>query len=127
MVRAYKKRPEFLGRLFFLVLAFQLFQEESKPTKAPGSSTATDKDQQLNRVRCPLCKWQPKASSRWYCGDSGYPEYFYDGCGTAWNTFTTRGVCPGCDHQWRWTVCLSCYRWSRHEEWYDDQKRKELE
>ena len=69
------------------------------------------------RIRCPLCLWQPTSSSRWYCCSSGHPEYFTGGCGMAWNTFDTRGKCPGCDHQWRWTACLSCEGWSLHEDW----------
>ena len=36
----------------------------------------------------------------------------------AWNTFETRGKCPDCAHQWRWTSCLRCEGWSRHEDWY---------
>lgn len=73
-------------------------------------------------IRCPLCQWQPTASSRWYCASNSYPENFSGGCGTAWNTFTTRGLCPGCGHQWRWTVCPRCQRWSRHEAWYGDEE-----
>ncbi|MBE7551093.1 MAG: hypothetical protein HS126_08465 [Anaerolineales bacterium] len=69
-------------------------------------------------IRCPLCHWRPEASSRWYCTLCGPPEYFFEGCGTVWNTFTTRGLCPGCGHQWRWTACLSCGGWSLHEDWY---------
>jgi hypothetical protein len=53
------------------------------------------------------------------CSSCGHPEYFDGGCGTTWNTFTTRGLCPGCGHQWRWTTCLACHGWSRHEDWYE--------
>ena len=35
-----------------------------------------------------------------------------------WNTFATRGLCPGCQHQWRYTSCLECAAWSLHEDWY---------
>ena len=35
-----------------------------------------------------------------------------------WNTFWTRGVCPGCGHQWRETACLQCRKKSPHESWY---------
>lgn len=71
------------------------------------------------RIRCPLCFWQPSASSRWTCHSQGTPEPPFNDCGTVWNTFDTRGKCPGCGHQWLWTTCLQCRVASRHEEWYD--------
>ena len=71
------------------------------------------------RVRCPKCLWQPASSDRWMCVSQGAPEYFELGCGTAWNTFETQGVCPGCQHQWQWTSCFACDQWSPHEEWYE--------
>ena len=74
----------------------------------------------FGRIRCPICRWKPSASSLWYCTDAGYPHYFYKGCGTAWNTFDTRGRCPGCGHQWKWTDCLRCYSCSPHEDWYEE-------
>lgn len=70
------------------------------------------------RIRCPHCRWSPERRSRWYCLPCGAPEFFRDGCGHGWNTFDTRGRCPGCDYQWRHTSCLSCSRWARHEDWY---------
>src|ERR1041385_5664745 len=91
--------------------------ESQRPATTTKTSTVTRRDD-FSTIRCPLCKWQPKESSRWYCGDCDYPEYFFEGCGTAWNSFKTRGLCPGCGHQWRWTVCLSCYGWSKHNDWY---------
>jgi hypothetical protein len=69
-------------------------------------------------IRCPTCGWQPTASSRWMCVDTAAPEHFSPGCCTAWNTFDTRGCCPGCRHQWRWTACLQCHTWAKHDEWY---------
>jgi hypothetical protein len=74
-------------------------------------------------VRCPLCRWQPGASDMWFCEGTGTPEKFTDGCGTRWNTFATRGRCPGCAHQWSWTVCLRCGGWSLHEEWYEEREQ----
>jgi hypothetical protein len=71
------------------------------------------------RIRCPLCEWQPTAQSQWACVGDGTPEPFFGGCGTIWNTFETRGRCPGCRHQWTWTSCLRCHGWSLHEDWYD--------
>ena len=51
------------------------------------------------------------------CNASDTPEPFFEGCGTTWNTFSTRGRCPGCAHQWRWTSCLRCEGWSLHDDW----------
>ncbi|MDQ6785238.1 MAG: hypothetical protein M3033_00265 [Acidobacteriota bacterium] len=98
---------------------FSLFQKNLN-----GGETILDevKEQDeitdFTRIRCPLCEWQPKATSRWFCADAGFPENFFGGCGTGWNTFATGGVCPGCAHRWRWTTCLSCAQWSRHKDWY---------
>ena len=108
-----------LFQCLHLAILFRLFQERMKPAEVPKTTTTREKANEFDRIRCPLCQWHPKASSRWYCGDCDYPEDFFEGCGTAWNTFTTRGLCPRCSHQWRWTICLSCQRWSRHEEWYE--------
>lgn len=69
-------------------------------------------------VRCPHCSWKPAASSRWCCESAGSPEPAFQACGTVWNTFSTRGRCPGCLHQWGWTSCLRCNGWSLHEDWY---------
>jgi hypothetical protein len=104
-----------------LALALRLFQRDIGREEIIDESAADEEDEKpdFGRVRCPLCHWRPRASSRWFCADCGHPEYFYGGCGTAWNTFETRGLCPGCKHQWRWTACLSCAGWSAHEEWYE--------
>jgi hypothetical protein len=64
-------------------------------------------DEGDGRIRCPLCKWEPGADSRWMCT-----------CRTIWNTFDTGGVCPGCLKQWTRTACLRCHRWSAHSDWY---------
>ena len=69
-------------------------------------------------IRCPLCQWRPPATAAWVCSSVEHPEYFDTGCGTVWNTFLTRGLCPGCGHQWTWTGCLACHKWSRHADWY---------
>src|SRR5215510_4975685 len=55
-----------------------------------------DDDTAFSRIRCPVCSWQPDASSRWCCDWVGTPEPFFESCGTVWNTFETRGRCPGC-------------------------------
>jgi len=77
-----------------------------------------DDERAFESIRCPLCAWRPAASSRWCCESADSPEPFFQGCGTVWNTFATRGRCPGCDHQWGWTSCLRCHGWSVHEDWY---------
>jgi hypothetical protein len=78
-----------------------------------------DEDQAFERIRCPLCQWHPTPSSVWCCFGLGTPEPGFNGCGTEWNTFSTRGRCPGCQHQWQWTSCLRCAGWSLHEDWYE--------
>jgi len=70
------------------------------------------------RIRCPLCAWEPRHSDLWTCWDCPVPEGLAHGCGTSWHTFDTGGRCPGCQHQWTWTTCLACGRWSRHVDWY---------
>ncbi len=69
-------------------------------------------------IQCPACKWQPDKNSRWFCIAMGPPENFSAGCGHGWNTFDTRGTCPGCQYQWRHTTCLSCTVTSLHGDWY---------
>jgi hypothetical protein len=88
------------------------------PVRNPVVDAMRD-DAQFGGIRCPLCQWRPESSSRWSCVVWHTPEPFFEGCGTSWNTFTTRGKCPGCSHQWRWTSCLRCDRWSLHEDWYE--------
>lgn len=61
------------------------------------------------RIRCPRCGWQPRRHDRWSCV-----------CGHVWNTFETRGRCPGCGVAWEQTQCLRCAEWSPHEDWYED-------
>ena len=76
-------------------------------------------DEGLGGIRCPRCSWRPDASSRWCCYWTDCPEPPFDACGTSWNTFYTKGRCPGCSHQWRWTSCLRCGQWSLHLDWYE--------
>ncbi|MFN8459385.1 MAG: hypothetical protein U0401_32830 [Anaerolineae bacterium] len=99
---------------------FVLLKKSATPPEFTDTVIQLDDDaSNFSRIRCPLCGWQPNASSRWACaGRGGPPEYFSQGCGTVWNTFTTRGLCPGCGHQWRWTACLRCHNFSLHEDWY---------
>jgi hypothetical protein len=104
---------------------FLFLMEEQNLSALIGRQTekeATTVD--FSRIRCPLCKWQPKPAHRWFCASCSYPEFFDAGCGTCWNTFTTRGRCPGCNHQWRWTACLNCAQWSLHADWYETDSGK---
>ena len=79
-----------------------------------------DEDEAFSRIRCPLCAWQPSPNDRWSCvWVEGSPEPPFLSCGAIWNTFKTRGSCPGCRHRWRWTSCLRCAGWSLHEDWYE--------
>jgi hypothetical protein len=79
-----------------------------------------DKLRAFKGIRCPACKWRPAPGSLWSCNSRGTPEPAFASCGTLWNTFTTEGRCPGCDHQWQWTSCLRCTQWSLHRDWYVD-------
>jgi hypothetical protein len=78
-----------------------------------------DAERSFEGIRCPLCAWRPTPASRWCCICIQTPEPFFVGCGTDWNTFETRGRCPGCGHQWQWTSFLRCAQWSLHERWYE--------
>ena len=93
-----------------------------KSTKTEEILNQLEKDVEkidFGKIRCPLCNWSPKASSRWCCADCEVPENFFGGCFTNWNTFETQGKCPICSHQWLWTSCLSCHQWSLHKDWYN--------
>jgi hypothetical protein len=68
----------------------------------------------LLQIFCPLCGWRPEQTSRWVCTRK------LGGCGNAWNTFDTRGVCPKCSWHWVITQCLACQQFSPHEAWYHD-------
>jgi hypothetical protein len=61
-------------------------------------------------IHCPECSWRPAGEDLWQCTRNE--------CNTVWNTFWTRGVCPGCSYQWRNTQCLACNAFSPHEHWY---------
>jgi hypothetical protein len=102
-----------------------LLLKESRPADLPDQIVTTivdDKhDEPFRGIRCPLCSWQPQPNSRWSCSCIGTPEPFFESCGTVWNTFSTGGRCPGCQHLWRWTTCLRCQEPSLHVDWYENQ------
>ena len=102
-------------------MPLQLFVKDDRAShRIKVDVSKRDRDEAFSGIRCPLCKWRPLRSSLWYCLTTGTPEPFFEGCGTEWNTFSTRGRCPGCSHQWRWTSCLRCSQWSKHEDWYGE-------
>lgn len=88
---------------------------------APGGDVKDLVDELLGgggkhgRIRCPKCAWQPKKSDRWFCSKCNRG---------VWNTFDTRGVCPVCKYEWKWTACLSCSQWSLHDDWYEKTPRQ---
>jgi hypothetical protein len=84
-----------------------------------------DLDEARAKIRCPACRWEPQRNSRWFCAPMGAPEHFNGGCGHRWNTFDTGGRCPGCQHQWRFTSCLSCGVASPHLDWYEDKPARQ--
>lgn len=105
--------PEAVGLLLF---------KESPELFLPVDTNERKKFQRkFSRIRCPLCEWKPNSDSRWTCAPFGTPEPSFDACGTTWNTFATRGRCPGCDHQWTWTSCLKCGVASKHDDWYEEE------
>jgi hypothetical protein len=87
-------------------------------------TVSSDDDEALHGIRCPLCSWRPHASSRWCCVCIDTPEPPFEACGTLWNTFSSKGRCPGCGHQWRWTSCLRCEEWSLHADWYEQPENR---
>jgi DNA-directed RNA polymerase subunit RPC12/RpoP len=96
-----------------------LLKNDLASRRTPLALPDLDRDGDLTGIRCPQCDWRPSGSSRWCCIWYESPEPRFDACGAEWNTFTTRGRCPGCGHQWRWTSCLRCGEWSPHEDWYE--------
>jgi hypothetical protein len=99
-------------------MGLELLRKGRAPETVIAWKVELDEDDAFSRIRCPLCTWQPSASSLWACESYGTPEPYFGGCGAIWNTFATRGRCPGCDHQWQWTSCHRCEGWSRHADWY---------
>lgn len=119
--RAVKKSVN-LRKIILPYLIFNAFRKTDKTEEILKNFEIDSGKTDFEKIRCPLCRWSPNAASRWLCADADAPEYFYGGCFTNWNTFETRGKCPTCAHQWRWTSCLRCGGWSRHEDWYKSKK-----
>jgi hypothetical protein len=100
-------------------MSLHLLKRGDRPGAIVVDQLWHDQEDTVGGIRCPLCEWRPSASSLWCCVGVGTPEPAFQGCGTLWHTFSTRGRCPGCQHQWQWTSCLRCEGWSRHEDWYE--------
>lgn len=79
--------------------------DPGRPQEEPGAPV----DDTHEGIRCPKCRWRPRKSDLWTCT-----------CWHSWNTFDTRGRCPGCGYVWPITQCLRCQEFSPHEEWYGD-------
>jgi Zn-dependent protease len=56
---------------------------------------------------CPSCKTAPPVGAFWKCGR----------CGSPFDTFQTRAVCPSCSAQFPVTVCLDCRAQNPMSEW----------
>jgi len=104
------------------VATLLLLRNDLASRRTPLDVPDLDRREEWAGIRCPQCEWQPSPSSRWSCLWTETPEPFFEACGTEWNTFTTRGRCPGCRHQWRWTSSLRCGEWSLHEDWYETEE-----
>jgi hypothetical protein len=89
--------------------SFSAFRPSKAPPQRHLSGAELEKifGPELPGIRCPKCQWKPRAKVLWSCK-----------CGHHWNTFDTRGLCPGCGHQWELTGCLQCGAMSPHLEWY---------
>ena len=98
-----------------------LLRKGPTSTFVPFVKPEDDQEEGTGRIRCPLCEWQPTPATLWACESYGTPEPYFGGCGTLWNTFATRGKCPGCAHQWVWTSCPNCHQWSLHDDWYVEE------
>jgi Zn-dependent protease len=57
--------------------------------------------------RCPKCENSPPAGYLWKCNH----------CGQAFDTFTTRAICPNCGTNFPETTCMDCGQASPMTEW----------
>jgi hypothetical protein len=122
-VDAGRQSAKWLARIV-VGMTLRLLKQDRPPEQITFDTSSLDHETLYGRIRCPLCKWRPSASSRWFCVCEGTPEPYFEGCGTVWNTFSTRGRCPGCSHQWRWTTCLRCEQASLHVDWYEESDER---
>jgi hypothetical protein len=116
-----KKLPDrfFVGHADAMTASLHLLlRDQTVAPPVPKTFDGPDEDR-FGGIRCPRCAWRPSASSLWTCNCVGTPEPYFVACGTVWNTFLTRGRCPGCSHQWQWTTCHQCDEASPHGDWYE--------
>jgi hypothetical protein len=99
-------------------MIWQLLKDDRAADDIVADVFAED-EEGISGIRCPRCGWRPSPSCVWSCEWVDTPEPYFEACGTVWNTFSTRGRCPGCHHQWQWTSCLRCDEWSLHDDWYE--------
>jgi hypothetical protein len=118
-----RKKQKTLRNLILLKAIFTAYRKTPETEEILKTLEKDKEKTDFRRIRCPLCRWCPRKSSRWFCADCDAPEFFYGGCGTLWNTFETGGKCPTCQYQWRWTSCLNCRGWSLHEDWYKNDSK----
>ncbi len=57
---------------------------------------------------CPACKAHPLDGNFWQC----------EHCGTRFDTFASRGVCPGCGAEFPQTRCFDCLHASPMAQWF---------
>lgn len=95
-------------------IPFEAKERPGEPGGAPNidvdERTSDDQRAERHRIRCPLCMWVPKPSSRWACY-----------CGCSFHTFDTGARCPDCGFRYEQTMCLDCHKWSKHRAWYTDE------
>jgi hypothetical protein len=89
-----------------------LVRGPGRPTLVPKIDEKED-DKDISGIRCPACQWRPTRHDMWSCD-----------CGEVWNTFATRGECPGCQRRWAKTQCTKCGTWSDHDAWYEDRQQR---
>ncbi|MCR6642006.1 MAG: hypothetical protein NVV82_24225 [Sporocytophaga sp.] len=65
-------------------------------------------------IQCSVCEWRPDGEIHWACS-----------CGHRWNTFKTKGKCPGCKKQWENTRCPGCGKSTPHKDWYKTKEEVE--
>ena len=85
-------------------------KSQNAPYFSSNATVSKRKSPCLNRIRCPLCTWEPDGRDYWGC----------EMCGAIFDTFVTRAHCPECPNSWRETVCIRCHQMSSHDEWYVD-------
>ncbi|MFT3837305.1 MAG: hypothetical protein QM723_09955 [Myxococcaceae bacterium] len=96
----------------FKLPGYPSLQRISEHESETGSAPPKDP---FKGIRCPKCRWRPTKDSRWSCNR----PWEGDICMYTWNTFDTRGLCQRCGHQWTHTMCLDCWQWSLHDDWYE--------